>query len=165
MLSALKELFDTFLSPPGASSLERDDSLKRATAVLLVNVLRADQANDPAERNMVRKILRGKFSLSDDEVTRLMELAESTAKSASDYYQFTSRINDSFTHPEKIQLVENLWQIAYADAHLDANENSLIGKLAELLHVTQGEYIGAKMRAKEASSLGYPAPGTAFHPA
>ena len=84
---------------------------------------------------------------------RLMEVAELTAKSASDYFQFTSRINDSFAHPQKIQLVENLWQIAYADAHLDTHENGLIGKIAELLHVTQGEYIGAKMRAKEASGL------------
>ncbi|MEO6322516.1 MAG: TerB family tellurite resistance protein [Polaromonas sp.] len=50
-------------------------------------------------------------------------------------------------------MVENLWQIAYADAHLDAHENSLIGKFAELLHVTQGEYIGAKMQAKEAANL------------
>ena len=165
MLSALKELLDTFLSPPGESAQERDQSLRLATAVLLVDVLRADQAVAPQEHNMLRKILRGKFSLPDSEVNRLMELAELTAKSASDYFQFTSRINDSFTHPQKIQLVENLWQIAYVDAHLDANENSLIGKIAELLHVTQGEYISAKMRAKEAAGLSYPVYDNAFRAA
>ena len=94
-----------------------------------------------------------------------MALAEATAKSASDYFQFTSRINDSFAHPQKIQLVENLWQIAYADGQLNAHENGLIGKIAELLHVTQGEYIGAKMRAKEAAGLALKAAGNAFHPA
>ena len=153
MLSALKEIFDTFLSPPGESAQERDASLKQATAVLLVDVLRADQAHSSAEHAMLQKILHEKFALTDGEADRLMEVAELTAKSASDYFQFTSRINDSFAHPQKIQLVENLWQIAYADAHLDTHENGLIGKIAELLHVTQGEYIGAKMRAKEASGL------------
>ena len=37
---------------------------------------------------------------------------------------------------------------------LDANENHVISKVAELLHVTHGEYIGAKLRAKEAAGLG-----------
>lgn len=165
MLSALKELFDTFLSPPGESPQERDASLKLATAVLLVDVLREGQAHAPAEHAMLRKILHDKFALAEVEVNRLMALAESTAQSASDYFQFTSRINDSFTHPQKIQLVENLWQIAYADGQLNAHENGLIGKIAELLHVTQGEYIGAKMRAKEAAGLSLKATGNALQPA
>ena len=49
--------------------------------------------------------------------------------------------------------VEYLWQVAYADGTLDANENHLISKVAGLLYVTHGEYIGAKMRAKEAARL------------
>ncbi len=50
-------------------------------------------------------------------------------------------------------MVEAMWRVAYADAHLDSNEQQLIDKIAELLHVTQGEYIGAKRRAKEAAGL------------
>ena len=45
------------------------------------------------------------------------------------------------------------WQITYADDRLNAHKNHLISKIAELLHVTHGEYIGAKLRAKEAASL------------
>jgi uncharacterized tellurite resistance protein B-like protein len=44
-----------------------------------------------------------------------------------------------------------MWQVAYADAYLDANENHTISKVAGLLHVTHGEYIAAKLRAKETS--------------
>ena len=46
-----------------------------------------------------------------------------------------------------------MWQVAFADEHLDAHENHLISKIAGLLHVTHGEYIAAKMRAKEAAGL------------
>jgi uncharacterized tellurite resistance protein B-like protein len=153
MLRTLKDLFDSFTAPAEESPEVRDHALKLATAVLLVEVMRADPANDATERKTVITTLQQKFVLTDDELARLMELAELTASSASDYHQFTSRINDSFTHPQKIQMVENMWQVAYADAHLDAHENHLIGKIAALLYVTQGEYIGAKMRAKEAASL------------
>jgi len=49
--------------------------------------------------------------------------------------------------------VEAMWQVAYADGVLDASENHVISKVADLLHVTHGEYIAAKMRAKEAAGL------------
>lgn len=80
-----------------------------------------------------------------------MVQAEDTAKGANDYFRFTSAMNEEFTQPEKIQVVECLWQVAYADGRLDANENHLISKIAGLLHVTHGEYIAAKLYAREAA--------------
>lgn len=46
-------------------------------------------------------------------------------------------------------LVEAMWQVAYADNRLAADERHLITKIADLLHVTHEEHIAAKMRAKE----------------
>jgi uncharacterized tellurite resistance protein B-like protein len=96
--------------------------------------------------------LRETFSLADEELSRLVELAEQTARTASDFHQFTSVINDGFSQEQKIRIVEYMWQVAYSDGHLDAHESHLISKVAGLLHVTHGEYISAKLRAKE--SLG-----------
>ena len=93
--------------------------------------------------------LRQKFSLADEELSRLVELAEQTARTASDFHQFTSVINDGFSQEQKIRIVEYMWRVAYSDGHLDAHENHLISKVAGLLHVTHGEYISAKLRAKE----------------
>ena len=153
MLQAFKELIDAFTEPDGESEAARARELQLATAVLLVEVKRVDPTARAAEREAVIATLRKKFALGDVEVARLFEQAERTARAASDYFQFTSRINESLTHPQKIGLIENMWQIAYSDAQLDANENHLISKIAGLLYVTQGEYIGAKMRAKEAAGL------------
>ena len=83
-----------------------------------------------------------------------MAQAEQLALHANDYFSFTSLMNDRFTQDQKIQVVEFMWQVAYADGALDANENHLISKIAGLLHVTHGEYISAKMRAKESAQLG-----------
>ena len=153
MLRTLKDLFDSFTKPAEESPEERNHALKLATAVLLVEVMRADPTRHAEERQAVLESLREKFALPDDELARLVELAEQAARHASDYHQFTSRINDRFQHPEKILIVEQMWQVAYADDHLDANENQVISQMAGLLHVTHGEYIGAKLRAKEAASL------------
>jgi len=153
MLRTLKDLFDAFTGPAEESPQARDHALKLATAVLLMEVMRADPSGHAEERQAVLASLREKFALQGDELARLIELAEQAARNASDYHQFTSRINDRFSHPEKIRIVEQMWLVAYADDHLHANENHVISKIAGLLHITHGEYIGAKLRAKEAASL------------
>jgi uncharacterized tellurite resistance protein B-like protein len=154
MLSTLKDILDSFTGPSQEQSgQEAEHAVRLAAAVLLVEVMRADAANTPVERAAVMAALRERFSFADDEVARLVELAQAEAEHAYDYYRFTSVLNERFSQDQKIALVQAMWQVAYADAHLDANENHVISKLAELLHVTHGEYIGAKMRAKEAAGL------------
>jgi len=154
MLRTLKDLFDSFTTPVlDSTPAAREHALQLATAVLLVEVMRADSTRDPAERAAIVSALQHKFSLSDDESERLVELAHAEAHSAYDYQRFTSSLNDHFSQDQKIRVVQAMWQVAYADKHLDAHENHVISKIAGLLHVTHGEYIGAKMRAKEAAQL------------
>jgi uncharacterized tellurite resistance protein B-like protein len=154
MLSLLKDFFDHLAAPlDSQSGAQAEQAVRLAAAVLLVEVMRAEPGTTPAERKAVSTALGQRFSFSNDELVRLVELAQSEAEHAYDYQHFTSILNERFSQPQKIALVEAMWQVAYADAHLGANENHVISKLAALLHVTHGEYIGAKMRAKEAAGL------------
>jgi uncharacterized tellurite resistance protein B-like protein len=152
MLRTLKDLFDTFTLPnAGQSPAQRAHEEQLAAAVLLVEVMRADASAGPVEHEAVLAALRRKFALTGDELDRLVELAAAEAHRLYDYHRFTSVLNDRFTQPQKIALVEALWTVAYADLQVQANEHHAISKIAGLLHVTHGEYIGAKMRAKEAA--------------
>ena len=153
MLRTLKDLFDAFTAPAEPSSpTERQHTVQLATAVLLVEVIKADPATGPDEQAALFAALNTKFALTPDELARLVELAEATAQGLYDYHRFTSTLNEQFTQEQKIQVVEAMWQIAFADGHLDVHENHLISKVAGLLHVTHGEYIAAKLHAREAAS-------------
>lgn len=155
MLKHLQNLLTSLTEgAPTTSPQEQEHQLQLATAVLLVEVLRAEPTLDAAERATVVTALHGKFALSDDEIAELIELAQDTAQTAYDYQRFTSQLNERFTQAQKIRVVEAMWQVAYADAHLDAHENHVISKVAGLLHVTHGEYIAAKLHAKESAGLG-----------
>lgn len=152
MLKTLKDLFDSFAAPAAGQPAARlEHMLQLATAVLLVEVMRADPGIQALERSAVLNALREKFSLGDDELQQLVALAEQEAQSAYDYHRFTSSLNEHFSQEQKIRIIEYMWQVAYSDSHLDAHENHLISKVAGLLHVTHGEYIAAKMRAREAT--------------
>ena len=155
MLHALKELFASLVATEDSQSpLERERTLQLATAVLLVEVMRVDGNPDAAQQAAIKTALHDRFALPDDALAQLVERARQAAKTTNDYFHFTSSMNEQLTHAQKIEVIEAMWGVAYADAHLAENEISLIGKIAALLHVTQGEYIGAKMRAKETAQLG-----------
>ena len=149
MLSALQNLLTSFFIPNGTTAAQAGGNPQLATAVLLFDVMRSDDTLSGAERALALSALRRHFALSEDALAQLMVQAEQTAKGANDYFSFTSLMNDSFTQEQKIQVVEFMWQVAYADGSIDENENHLISKIAGLLHVKHGDYIASKMRAKE----------------
>jgi uncharacterized tellurite resistance protein B-like protein len=156
MFRALQDLFNSFASPAASSPAEEEHALQLATAVLLVEVMRADPQVRPEERKAVMSGLQRKFPLGADELARLVELAESHARTANDFFAFTSTLNGRFSHPQKVRIVELMWSVAFADGSLDENENHIISKVAGLLHVTHGEYIAAKLHARQAAGLGAP---------
>ena len=73
MLRNLKDLFDqltTHLTAPASAQApaEQEHTLQLATAVLLVEVMRAEPDLKDDERDAVLTALRRKFNLSDDEL-------------------------------------------------------------------------------------------------
>ena len=157
MLKTLKDLLDALTGASIAESPEAQaNALKLACAVLLIEVTRADATMDATEHQAILVALKRHLTLDSDEADHLLARAEPEAKGAYDYHRFTSVINNHFSQAQKIQVVESMWKVAYADGHLDANENHLISKVAGLLYVTHGEYIAAKLYAKEATALQSP---------
>jgi uncharacterized tellurite resistance protein B-like protein len=155
MLRTLKELFGA-LTPPStqAAAAHTEHTLQLATAVMLIEVMRADTRFEDAERREVIDALRRSFALAGDEVDRLIELATQAAREATDWYEFTSHINQHFDMSAKVRMVEYMWRVAYADGHLSEHERHVMWRLSDLLHVPHGAYINAKIRAQQASGFG-----------
>lgn len=155
MLKTLKDLFDSLLPPaPGTDPATTDHALQLATAVMLVEVMRADTSFHADERRAVLAALRDKFALHEDEAQRLAELGESAARDATDWFSFTSHINERFEMPQKLRMIEHMWRVAYADGHLSHHERHVLWRIADLLHVPQGAYVHARMRAEQEGSRG-----------
>src|SRR5690242_12326172 len=132
MLTAISSFFDNFLKPA-----REDDSkthrhkLQLACAALLVELSAADQHRDEQEKQTLLKILRESFALEEKELQALTQLAEQEARTATSLFQFTSLINAGYGYGQKVQLLEQLWQVAYADGRLDRYEEHLIRKIAD----------------------------------
>ena len=150
MLKAIRDFFDLHMGQ-AASPQDETRQLQLATAALLVEVVRADGGIAAAEREALLAAVGSKFGTTAQDAAELIALAEQETQQAHDYYQFTSLINRHFTQPQKVRVIELMWQVAFADTTLSAHEQHVLRRIAELLHVPHGDYIAAKMRAKQAA--------------
>jgi uncharacterized tellurite resistance protein B-like protein len=150
MLRAIRQFIEQIGASP-SGPVDTEDAVRLATAVLLVEVMHADTAIDSNERAAAAALLGTTFQLGPDEVQELLALAQEKSRLANDFFAFTSVLNDRLSQAQKIGVVEQMWRIALVDASADAGETHVISKVAGLLHVTHGEYIAAKLRARQAA--------------
>lgn len=147
MLSTIRQFFERNIAGAPAQDAH---AIRLATAALLVEAMRIDTETNDAERKAVQGAIRDKFGLNQAETDALIALAEEEMRQATDYYQFTSLINQHFSQAQKERVLELMWRVAYADARIDAHEQHLMRKIAALLHVPDSAYIAAKLRARDA---------------
>ncbi|HEX5514998.1 MAG TPA: TerB family tellurite resistance protein [Gammaproteobacteria bacterium] len=149
MLAAIRRFFEDRLSATSLSQQSSEQRLQLATAALLLEVARADQAIHKLELTTVEQAIARTFQLSADAMADLVRLAEEEVRQSTSDYAFTSLVNKGFELADKVRLIELLWEVAYADGELDKYEEHLIRRIAELIYVPHQEFIAAKLRVAE----------------
>ena len=148
MIVKIRRFFEQYIIvTESISEDELEHQLQLACAALMIEVLYADYSVDQSEIDTLRKALQDNFDLKIDEAENLIQLAEEERAQATDYYQFTSLINEFYTQQQKRELVTRLWQMAYADHTVHKFEEHLVRRLADLLHVPHSAYIQSKHAA------------------
>ena len=148
MLNKISDFFNTILNIEGDGA-ECQLSIEIACAVLLCEVMRADHVFTENEQDELSIILTKQFNLSGQEVETILVQAFELSENATDFYQFTSKLNQHYSLDERIKIVTLLWQVAYADGELANIEEHIIRKIADLLHLRHSEYIATKIAAEQ----------------
>jgi len=153
MIDHFKQFFDKYLSSDDKDTVSPEHRLHLATAALLIEMTRVDDHVKSEELAALAAGIRRTFGLSEAETTELINLAEEEAQDAACYHAFTSLINKGFSKEQKIQIVEMLWEIAYADNELEMYEEHLVRKISDLLYVKHTDYIRTKHQVLERLGL------------
>ncbi len=149
MIKAIQKLFSDHMEAPSQQSDQHQARMDLAAAALLTEVIIADNNIADSELQQLKSVLQEHYHIDADQVEALMALAQQEVTESNDFYQFTRLINDHYEYSDKCLLIENLWRLAYADAQLDKYEEYSIRKIAELIYVSHGDFIQAKMRVKQ----------------
>ncbi len=150
MLRKLAALFEGALARDTADPQAREHALRVATALLLIEVAKADYAEEAAEDEVMLASLKQFFALDDAAAALVLEEARSTADRAVELQQFTRRLHEQLSVAEKHRVVEMLWQVALADSGLDKHEDHLVRRIAELLYVSHSDLIRIRNRVRPA---------------
>ncbi|HEV2547290.1 MAG TPA: TerB family tellurite resistance protein, partial [Stellaceae bacterium] len=77
---------------------------------------------------------------------RLLEAAEGEALRAAELFRFTRIINARLTSEQRVELIEMLWEVAYADGILDPLEDAMLRQVGGLVDVADAERGAARQR-------------------
>jgi len=129
-------------------TVDLEHVLRVATAVLLVEVTRADFSVELSERQRLRQLLEQQFELSVEELDALLEQAEADADRLVSIQHITRLLNQHYDHAMKLRVIQMMWHMVYADGEKDHYEEHLIRQVADLLYISHSEFMQARHRAE-----------------
>ena len=154
MLDRLTALFDK-KNPRSIENhdIHTPDEFHLAAAVLLVYAATSDADFNTSEKSQIERLCETKFELTPEEAHALMEAAGHEVDESVQLLKFTRTIKDGFSYDERINLIEMLWEVVYADQFVHANEAQLMRRISGLIYVDDRDSGMARARVKTRFNL------------
>ena len=149
MLNKIKRLLKQMEPLSERATQNGGQELSVAAAVLFLEMIYADFEAAPEEKQRLKHILSSRFQLSEEQIQSLLEEAQQQRTARQDIWFFTNSIKQNFSREQKLQLLENLWQLIFADNTVDKYEDALIRKITNLIGLEHADMIQTKLRVKE----------------
>ena len=140
-------------APPGGAAASHDE-LKLALTALLVEAGHSHDQFDAKERAVIARLLGRHFNLSSDDARALLAAGEREAERSAELFHFTRVINERLGFDQRIELIEMMWEVAYADGELNEYEDSLLRRVGGLIYVSDRERGMARQRVLKRLGLG-----------
>ncbi len=137
------------LTAPDPAPLPEPDA-RVALSALMVRVARSDGHYAPAEVGRIDRVLMRRYGLDAAAAAGLRAQGESLEAEAPDTVRFTRAIKDAVPLDERVAVIGALWSVALADGEREAEENSLLRLLANLLGVSDRDSNIARKGAEDA---------------
>jgi uncharacterized tellurite resistance protein B-like protein len=143
-------MFDRFLafleSLGGAKSSERldADDPRVAAAALLFCVMDADGTRLDVEKEALSRELADYFGDDGQALQEVLSAGEEAEGGAVDLYQFTSVLMRALDAPRRLDFIESVWEVVYADHELHELEDNLVWRMCELLGVSTRDRVFLK---------------------
>ena len=94
--------------------------------------------------NEIKKIT-SKVGKSEQEILKIIQDFSSDSIS---FHEFIEDINKDYSKEDKLALLTFLWSVAYADSVLEVNEERLIRRIADLIHLKDIDVLKIKDKVR-----------------
>ena len=125
----IKKFFNKKNSIEKTNTHEQDVALR-----LMFEIAISDGSLDKAELELIKK-RASKSGNTDEKVSKIIKRIIDETEDSVSFYPSVKKINETYSIEEKKELLSILWNLVTADSVVDAYEENLYFKIAELIKI------------------------------
>ena len=129
-------------------TVEKNFDIELTASLLAYEIARSDGDVGQSELNIILNELKkitSKVNKTEDDILKIIQNFSDNSVS---FHEFIQDINKDYTKEDKLTLLTFLWSVAYADSVLEVNEERLIRRIADLIHIKDIDVLSIKDRIK-----------------
>ncbi len=131
----------------------KSNDVQVAVGALLVEAAFRDDMFEDREREAIRRLLADRFDLSPTATEELLKASEEAKGASLELFNFVRKLLKEMDEGQRVEVIEMLWEVVYADGVLDPHEDAMIRKVAGLLYVSDYDRGAARRRVREKLGL------------
>lgn len=135
--------------PTSISVKKHNFEIELTASILAYEVARTDGDVSELELDVLLtevEVIASKAGKSKDQIFKIIKEFSDTSIS---FHEFIEDINNEYSKDQKLSLIEFLWRVAFADSILEAQEEKLIRRIADLIHIKDIEVLKLKDKIKK----------------
>ena len=128
--------------------IEKNFDIELTASLLAYEITRSDGEIAESELSIILNELKKitpKVNKTEDDILKIVQNFSDNSVS---FHDFIEDINKDYTKEDKLSLLTFLWSVAYADSILEVNEERLIRRIADLIHLTDIDVLKIKDKIK-----------------
>lgn len=128
--------------------IEKNFDIELTASLLAYEIARSDGEIAESELSIILNELKKitpKVNKTEDDILKIVQNFSDNSVS---FHDFIEDINKDYTKEDKLSLLSFLWSVAYADSILEVNEERLIRRIADLIHLKDIDVLKIKDKIK-----------------
>lgn len=145
----LKTMFKFFKKNNSAPKKDVPNIEAELTAsILAYEIARADGEVSDDELSIILKEIKKLAIKVDKSEEEILKIIENFSENSISFHDFIEDINKDYSKEDKLLLLSFLWTVAYSDFDLEINEERLIRRIANLIHLKDIDVLKIKDKIK-----------------
>ena len=128
--------------------IEKNLDIKLTASLLAYEIARSDGDIADSELSVILEELKKisiKVKKNEDDI---LQIVQNFSNNSVSFHEFIEDINKDYSKEDKLSLLSFLWSVAYADSILEVNEERLIRRIADLIHLKDMDVLKIKDKVK-----------------
>ena len=128
--------------------VEKNLDIELTASLLAYEIARSDGDIADSELTIILEELKKITSKVQKTEDNILKIIQNFSNNSVSFHEFIEDINKDYSKEDKLSLLTFLWSVAYADSRLEVNEERLIRRIADLIHLKDLEVLKIKDKIK-----------------